>query len=90
MSVAYILCSLQPLSSATAIEQLLGRVLRMPYAKRRARESLNRAYAHVCEATFAQAAGALVDGSGPDPAAPFLSVFPYVAHPYEGYSRSHD
>jgi len=58
---AYVLCSLQPLSSATAVEQLLGRVLRMPYAKRRGRESLNRAYAHVCEATFAHAAGALVD-----------------------------
>lgn len=58
---AYVLCSLQPLSSATAVEQLLGRVLRMPYAKRRGREPLNRAYAHVCEATFAHAAGALVD-----------------------------
>lgn len=58
---AYVLCSLQPLSSATAVEQLLGRVLRMPYAKRRGREALNRAYAHVCEATFAHAATALVD-----------------------------
>ncbi len=58
---AYILCSLQPLSSATAIEQLLGRVLRMPYASKRNRDALNRAYAHVCESTFAQAAGALVD-----------------------------
>ncbi|HET7831462.1 MAG TPA: DEAD/DEAH box helicase family protein [Gallionella sp.] len=58
---AYILCSLQPLSSATAVEQLLGRVLRMPYASKRQRDSLNRAYAHVCEATFAHAAGALVD-----------------------------
>jgi len=58
---AYVLCSLQSLSSATAVEQLLGRVLRMPYARRRSREPLNRAYAHVCEASFAQAAGALVD-----------------------------
>ncbi len=58
---AYVLCSLQPLSSATAIEQLLGRVLRMPYASKRNRDALNRAYAHVCEATFALAAGALVD-----------------------------
>ena len=58
---AYILCSLQPLSSATAVEQLLGRVLRMPYASKRNRDALNRAYAHVCEATFAHAAGALVD-----------------------------
>ncbi len=47
---AYVLCSLQKLSSATAVEQLLGRVLRMPYAQRRGREALNRAYAHVCAA----------------------------------------
>lgn len=58
---AYVLCGLQPLSSATAVEQLLGRVLRMPYASRRNRDALNRAYAHVCEATFARAAGALLD-----------------------------
>jgi type III restriction enzyme len=58
---AYVLCSLQSLSSATAIEQLLGRVLRMPYASRRNRDALNRAYAHVCAASFAQAAEALVD-----------------------------
>jgi type III restriction enzyme len=30
---AYVLCSLQKLTSATAVEQLLGRVLRMPYAR---------------------------------------------------------
>lgn len=58
---AYVLCSLQRLSSATAVEQLLGRVLRMPYATRRGREPLNRAYAHVCEAEFSSAAHALAD-----------------------------
>ncbi|AVP56359.1 DEAD/DEAH box helicase [Pulveribacter suum] len=58
---AYVLCSLQKLSSATAVEQLLGRVLRMPYAVRRGREALNRAYAHVCAASFSQAAHALAD-----------------------------
>jgi type III restriction enzyme len=58
---AYILCSLQKLSSATAVEQLLGRVLRMPYARRRGREALNRAYAHVGEAQFSSAAHALAD-----------------------------
>jgi len=58
---AYVLCSLQKLSSATAVEQLLGRVLRMPYASRRGREALNRAYAHVCEAKFSTAASALAD-----------------------------
>lgn len=58
---AYVLCSLQKLTSATAVEQLLGRVLRMPYAKRRGREALNRAYAHVCAAEFSAAAHALAD-----------------------------
>ncbi len=58
---AYVLCSLQKLSSATAVEQLLGRVLRMPYASRRGREALNRAYAHVCEAKFSSAAHELAD-----------------------------
>ena len=58
---AYVLCSLQKLSSATAVEQLLGRVLRMPYASRRGRGALNRAYAHVCEAKFSTAAHELAD-----------------------------
>ena len=58
---AYVLCSLQKLSSATAVEQLLGRVLRMPYASPRGRNALNRAYAHVCEAKFSSAASELAD-----------------------------
>ena len=58
---AYVLCSLQKMTSATAVEQLLGRVLRMPQAKRRGREALNRAYAHVCAAEFSSAAHALAD-----------------------------
>ena len=58
---AYVLCSLQKLSSAAAVEQLLGRVLRMPYASPRGRAALNRAYAHVCEANFATAAKDLAD-----------------------------
>jgi len=58
---AYVLCSLQKLSSATAVEQLLGRVLRMPYASPRGRDALNRAYAHVCEAKFSSAAHELAD-----------------------------
>jgi len=68
---AYLLCSLQRLSSATAVEQLLGRVLRMPYASPRGLASLNRAYAHVCETDFSRAANALADrlisGMGFDP-----------------------
>jgi type III restriction enzyme len=60
-SYAYIFCSLQSLRSAGAVEQLLGRVLRMPFATRRASEELNRAYAHVSEASFHAAAQGLTD-----------------------------
>lgn len=58
---AYVLCSVQPVRSATAVEQLLGRILRMPYARRRVRAALNRAYAHVSETHFGEAAAALAD-----------------------------
>ncbi|MBE2244756.1 MAG: DEAD/DEAH box helicase family protein [Burkholderiaceae bacterium] len=68
---AYVLCTVQSIRSATAIEQLLGRVLRMPYATRRARPALNKAYAHVTEAQTGQSANALadrlIDGLGFDP-----------------------
>lgn len=68
---AYILCSVQNIRSATSVEQLLGRVLRMPYAARRSRDALNKAYAHVTEAETGMAANALadrlIDGMGFDP-----------------------
>lgn len=51
-SFAYVLCSVSGTKSATAIEQLLGRVLRMPYAKTRAEPALNKAYAHVVSPYF--------------------------------------
>ncbi len=68
---AYVLCTVQSIRSATAVEQLLGRVLRMPYATRRTRPALNKAYAHVTEAQTGMAANALadrlIDGMGFDP-----------------------
>lgn len=68
---AYVLCTVQSIRSATAIEQLLGRVLRMPYATRRGRPALNKAYAHVTEAQTGLSANALadrlIDGLGFDP-----------------------
>jgi type III restriction enzyme len=60
-SFAYVFCSVSKIRSATAVEQLLGRVLRMPYAKRRALSELNKAYAHIAEPVFTEAATALVD-----------------------------
>ncbi|MBR0827361.1 DEAD/DEAH box helicase family protein [Bradyrhizobium manausense] len=60
-SFAYVFCSVSKIRSATAVEQLLGRVLRMPYAKRRASSELNKAYAHIAEPVFTEAAKSLVD-----------------------------
>ncbi|GBR54909.1 type III restriction enzyme res subunit [Neokomagataea thailandica NBRC 106555] len=60
-SFAYVFCSLTSIRSKGAVEQLLGRVLRMPFAKRRSSEELNRAYAHVSERNFFEAAEGLKD-----------------------------
>lgn len=74
-SFAYVLCSVANINSATDIEQLLGRVLRMPYAKNRAHAALNRAYTHVSSTRFGEGALALTDtlvkkmGFEPDEAA---------------------
>lgn len=58
---AYVLASLQDMRSAKDVEQLLGRVLRMPYAKTRPVASLNKAYAHVVAESVAFAASTLKD-----------------------------
>jgi len=60
-SFAYVLASLQSVNSAKDVEQLLGRVLRMPYARTRQQDALNKAYAHIVAENFAQAASALKD-----------------------------
>ena len=60
-SFAYVFCSVANIRSATAVEQLFGRVLRMPYAERRKEAILNSAYAHVCEPDFISAAINLKD-----------------------------
>lgn len=60
-SFAYVLASLQSVNSSKDVEQLLGRVLRMPYAKNRSQAELNCAYAHIVAENFAQAASTLKD-----------------------------
>lgn len=60
-SFAYVFCSVANIRSATDAEQLLGRVLRMPYATRRTSPMLNKAYAHLVSKSFAEAANALRD-----------------------------
>lgn len=58
---AYVLCSLQDMKSGKDVEQLLGRVLRMPYARPRQQPEMGKAYAHVVSIDTARAADALVD-----------------------------
>src|SRR3546814_14187962 len=60
-SFAYVFCSVSRIQSAADVEQLLGRVLRMPYAERRKADALNRAYAFLSEPSFGAAARSLVD-----------------------------
>jgi type III restriction enzyme len=59
---AYVLFSVAEMSSSKAVEQILGRVLRMPKAKRKQRDNLNNAYAFVASSKFDDAAKALKDG----------------------------
>ena len=58
---AYVLCSLANVKSDTSVAQLLGRVMRMPYAKVRKTPSLNKAYAYVVSQHFSEAADTLTD-----------------------------
>ena len=58
---AYILVGMASLSSATAVEQLLGRILRQPGATHRLSKALNQSYAFVVSHNFAETAGALRD-----------------------------
>lgn len=58
-SFAYVFCSVAHVKSDKDIQQLLGRVLRMPYAVPRKQEAMSKAYAHVTTDTFGRAAGEL-------------------------------
>ncbi len=61
-SFAYVLCSVAEQKSPRAVEQLLGRVLRLPRASWKKHEDLNRAYAFATTTSFQNAAGTLRDG----------------------------
>ena len=58
---AYVLCSVANTKSEGSVEQLLGRVLRMPYAERRAENDLNKAYAYVSSNSWTHAVSKLHD-----------------------------
>jgi len=58
---AYVLCTIANLRSNTAVEQILGRILRMPYVTARRHEELNRAYAFATSSEFIESANALTE-----------------------------
>ena len=60
-SFAYVFCSVANISSAGDAEQLLGRVLRMPYATKRSDPVLNKSYACLNSPRFQEAVKGLVD-----------------------------
>jgi type III restriction enzyme len=69
-SFAYVLCSVAPQKSERSVEQLLGRILRLPYATRKQHEDLNTAFAYATTTSFQQTAEMLKEGlvaSGFDP-----------------------
>lgn len=84
---AYILVSMAEVHSSTAVEQLLGRILRQPGAKHRANDALNRSYAFVVSRDFnATAEGLrdrLVQGAGFNRKE--ASEFVTAATPEQGY-----
>lgn len=83
---AYILVSMATLHSSTAVEQLLGRILRQPEAKHREHPALNQSYAFVASRDFANTATALRDslvaGAGFDRKA--AAEFVTAANPEQG------
>ena len=58
---AYVLCSIAEQAAPRAVEQLLGRVLRLPGARRKQEPEMNLAYAFVVSPSFAAAAQGLRD-----------------------------
>ncbi|MBI2844773.1 MAG: DEAD/DEAH box helicase family protein [Armatimonadetes bacterium] len=59
---AYVLCSVRDLSSRTAVEQVLGRVLRLPNATEKKNLDLNKAYAFVSSLRLEQTLETLTSG----------------------------
>jgi type III restriction enzyme len=56
---AYVLCSVAEMHSSTAIEQIIGRIMRMPNGESKKNKELNQAYAYVTSSDFFQVASSL-------------------------------
>jgi superfamily II DNA or RNA helicase len=61
-SFAYILISVANIGSRVAVEQIIGRIMRMPDANRKDNEILNRSYVFASAKNFNEAAGQIISG----------------------------
>ena len=65
---AYVLCSVADQLSPVAVEQILGRILRMPKARLKRRDALNQSYAYIVSQSFdttaQQLKSGLIEGAG--------------------------
>jgi superfamily II DNA or RNA helicase len=61
-SFAYLLISVANIGSKIAVEQIIGRIMRMPFAKRKEKEDLNRSYIFASARNFNEAASQIISG----------------------------
>lgn len=61
-SFAYVLISVANVGAKIAVEQIIGRIIRMPYAKRKKNEALNRSYIFASAKNFNEAATNIISG----------------------------
>lgn len=61
-SFAYVLISVANVGAKIAVEQIIGRIIRMPYAKRKKNEALNRSYIFASAKNFNEAASNIIFG----------------------------
>lgn len=61
-SFAYVLISVANVGAKIAVEQIIGRIIRMPYAKRKKNEVLNRSYIFASSKNFNEAASNIILG----------------------------
>ncbi|RJQ37889.1 DEAD/DEAH box helicase [Candidatus Microgenomates bacterium] len=61
-SFAYVLISVANLGAKIAVEQIIGRIIRMPNAHKKNLEALNRSYVFASARNFNEAAGQIISG----------------------------
>jgi superfamily II DNA or RNA helicase len=61
-SFAYVLISVANIGSKIAVEQIIGRIMRMPFAKRKENEDLNRSYVFASARNFNEAVTQIISG----------------------------